>query len=199
MTAQVSIAAIGDSVVYGRNDPHGGWVGRLRAELESRDQRSAVFNLGVGGQNSSQVLLRLAHEIAPRIPDTVIFGCGLNDLRSKSPDSPAEVSGDLFCQNLERAVTELRKLNVARIFLAQINPIDLSPGPIVDRWYTSERWREYNAIIARVASREQTALLRFADLADFTIASGSLSDPIHPSSDGHARMTAMAIPMLTVT
>ena len=196
MTETWRVVAIGDSVIYGRHDPGGGWIGRLRLALESRDKWSAVFNLGIGGQTSSDIIARFTSEVTPRTPNTVVIGCGLNDFRGEGQMGSPIVSVDLFETNLNRILVEAHAIGIQRRILAQMNKIDTSSQEVDGFCYPADRWREYNQAISRLGRKHEAAILHFGDLGDFSIASGSLSDRVHPSPRGHSQMAEMAVPLL---
>jgi lysophospholipase L1-like esterase len=191
----IRVVAIGDSVIHGRQDPGGGWVGYLRRELESRDKLAEVYNLGIGGQTSSAVLIRLIPEVSARMANIVILGFGLNDLMSDRPESPPSVSVDVFRSNIEQAAVALHEQQVERLIVAQIHPVDATASGIEEMCYPLDRWIAYNQVIAQSASRYSFEVIRFSELKDFSLASGSLSDLIHPSPLGHMRMAKFALPL----
>ena len=60
------VFVFGDSLVYGNNDyEKGGWVNRLRLKLEGIDpnKNSYVFNLGIPGNNTNDLVKRFDIEI----------------------------------------------------------------------------------------------------------------------------------------
>src|SRR3989344_1664180 len=67
------IAAIGASYCEGKVDPEGGgFVGRLRSWHESFIQDNHVFNLGISGDTTSDMLKRLEKEM--KVPYVDVFG-----------------------------------------------------------------------------------------------------------------------------
>ena len=68
------IVAIGDSLIYGRHDAFvGGWIGRLRSWLENKNQWSAVYNLGIGGNDTYRLLNRMDGELSVRNFNAIIM------------------------------------------------------------------------------------------------------------------------------
>ena len=87
-TAQpLKVLAIGDSLVYGYGDwSGGGWVDRLRRQwMHPNASGNVLYNLGVRGDKTAQVLDRLEGEflsrgeLRNRTPDRLILSVGAND------------------------------------------------------------------------------------------------------------------------
>ena len=62
------IICFGDSITFGRGEnPNIGWCGRLKNYFESKDPYNAIYNLGVPGHTSTDLLLRFNIEASGRI------------------------------------------------------------------------------------------------------------------------------------
>ncbi len=63
-----AITVIGDSIVFGRgNNKDRGWVGRLGKYFEVQDYYNAVYNLGIPGDISTNLIKRFDVECKSRI------------------------------------------------------------------------------------------------------------------------------------
>ena len=105
LTAAERIAVVGDSIVYGRDDPDGGWAGRL-ARHHGRADGRRFWNLAVPGLTLRELDRHADAETALRRADTVVVGAGINDLRAvEGPARPADVVAamDALCTRLEAA------------------------------------------------------------------------------------------------
>lgn len=109
----------GDSLVYGLHDyEFGGWVNRLRIKLNNKDKSNFVFNMGIPGENSSNILLRLEDEIKNRYNEEdnfkFIFCMGIKDSILLNDDSLGAKwynINDLSKEKLSNiAIMELKKL-----------------------------------------------------------------------------------------
>jgi lysophospholipase L1-like esterase len=61
-----TLCIFGDSIVVGSDDTEGGgWVARMRLDFNRRG-KVAVYNLGVDGDRTEQLLRRIAGEAAAR-------------------------------------------------------------------------------------------------------------------------------------
>ena len=84
---RATICFVGDSLVAGYADPKAlGWVGRVLARTPHPGVDLNAYNLGVAGENSTDVLARWQGEAAVRWRDSnerrLVVGVGLNDLRA---------------------------------------------------------------------------------------------------------------------
>ncbi|MBC3841067.1 hypothetical protein GXW82_14555 [Streptacidiphilus sp. 4-A2] len=74
------IVIVGDSIAYGRCDPHGGWAARLAAaHIAGNEAERRVFNLAVPGSTLADVSAQTPALLAPRRPDTLLVAAGIND------------------------------------------------------------------------------------------------------------------------
>jgi lysophospholipase L1-like esterase len=72
------ICIFGDSIAWGATDcEKGGWVERLKTELMVKD--IDVYNLGISGDTTENILKRMDAEAEARNPDIIIFSVGIND------------------------------------------------------------------------------------------------------------------------
>ena len=82
----MNILVFGDSIAYGANDLElGGWVNRLGLHLDKKyDYDYNVFNFGVSGEITTEVLARFDSECKARCgkqgnETVIIFAIGIND------------------------------------------------------------------------------------------------------------------------
>ncbi len=83
----IGLAFLGDSFVVGAGDPKGqGWVTRVIARSQAPEADLTVYNLGVRGATSSDVLDRFRSEVPPRFEDRaekrLIVSVGTDDVRT---------------------------------------------------------------------------------------------------------------------
>lgn len=184
------IVAIGDSLIYGRHDAQGsGWIGRLRKSLETNEPASAVFNLGIGGNNSSDVLERFDQEVVAREPNCIIIGVGTNDARrSDGPEGGLEIPLDEYSNNIRLL---LRKAaNTAKhCVIASVLPVDeRKTCPLAGLYYKNEELHGYWAAQKRLCAEAGATFLDFWS----TVMKGRgprrrlFSDGLHLTARGHA-------------
>lgn len=181
------IVAIGDSHVYGRVDHLGGWTAHIRARLESEKPTSAVFNLGIGGENSEGLLGRLEAEVTTRSPNIVMIGVGTNDSRFGPMGGQAsEVPISSYKRNVSDCIELVRKHEALPILLS-IPRINADGAISFNEDY-------YNNHVLQLYVEAQLEISRYTDTlyADIwayskDFESGDYADLVHLNSDGHKK------------
>ncbi len=191
------VLCFGDSITQGFWDLEGGWVNRLRKHFDvSRDQVGkheyvSVFNLGVDGNTTADILKRLKSEADARIrPDgdcAFVFATGTNDgifTESGTVSSP------------ERYATELAELlDVCKpyggpVMFVGLTPVDdakLNPMPWSNtgECYSTERAKLFDDALRDFCEQRE---LPYVSLWE-TFAERNLDDVMvdgdHPNDDGH--------------
>lgn len=92
--AQVTIAALGDSLTQGYGLPQGdGFVPQLQAWLDDKGVAAEVLNAGVSGDTTAGGLARLDWTLTPEV-DALIVALGGNDLLRGLPPEAARANID---------------------------------------------------------------------------------------------------------
>ena len=76
------IVVFGDSIVHGVGDiEKGGWVARLRLYLDKDNSKKdfSVYNRGISGDKTEDLLKRFKVECSAINPEIIIFAIGEND------------------------------------------------------------------------------------------------------------------------
>jgi len=168
----VQIGIWGDSIIHGGRDTvMGGWVTRLKMYCVSRQLGDHIFNLGLGGNNSTEVRNRIDAEIVARTVhiDHAFVSVGVNDITNKSKLTSPEV----YEENLQRIIEIIRARGKSPHLLT-MTPIQRA----------LEEWHQYNDIIVRTAKTCKAGLidLRRCDLTEHT------ADGVHPDAAGHEKI-----------
>ena len=122
MSRDVRLCVVGDSFVNGYGDPRGqGWVGRVIARTPADELDLTVYNLGVRGHSSADVLARWREETIPRWSDDaenrLVVAVGHNDLG----------------QGLSLARTRLNLANIVDGAVTDgLRPFVVGPPPALD-------------------------------------------------------------------
>lgn len=120
-----NIVIIGDSVAYGQEDQlKGGFAGRLREwRVNQKPEFNKVYNLGIAGDTTFDVINRITKELVQREPDLIIFNVGLNDcVRFEDKHNPPEIHLQQFQDNIYKII-EITK-DIAEIAWIGLFPID---------------------------------------------------------------------------
>ena len=205
------IYCFGDSITYGEWDEQGGWVQRIRsfadqAYIANRGAKTRVFNLGIPGDTSEDLLLRIEGEMAarfdPEVETLIIFDIGMNDSHYMVAEKKYFCEPHVFEVNIGRLVGIARKYT-KKIAFVGLNPVDqrkVDPLPWnAGKAYHSDRVKLLNAVVEKVAGEEN---LFFADIwkswvqIDFR---ALLFDGLHPNASGHRRIAERISPFLSTT
>lgn len=180
----MEIGAWGDSITYGSGDSEAlGWVGRLRRALNPTNDVINVYNRGIPGDTSADVLKRFSVEAAAIEPNIVLIAVGAND--SALREGRNRVSLSDFKKNLRELIALARKHTDAIYLLGVTRPRGDIRRPSGSE-FKVEIIQEYGKIIEEVAKEETVG---YIDLFE-TVASSDLTDGIHPNNQGYEKMFA---------
>jgi len=190
------ILIFGDSIVFGRGEkPSLGWAGRLKEYFERQDPYNAVYNLGIPGDTTDNLLERFDTEIKARVhyffPDdkfVIFFGIGTNDAKCIENPENYQTAKEKFRENMLSLIDKARKHTKHIIFVGLL-PVDESmTNPFEDTYFTNKRQKEYNKIIKECCKQEQ---INFIDLIDDWLKKDYkrlLGDGLHPNSKGYEKI-----------
>jgi lysophospholipase L1-like esterase len=175
-----TLCVFGDSIAVGSDDREaGGWVARLRLDWNQREKIS-VYDLGVDGDRTEQLLRRLAGEAAARNASVIVIAIGANDLGWHGSEG-TDVA--LFRKRYEGILTEAERFTrrILVLGLLNVDEGDESHG------VRNEQVTAFNIIIeqlARAHGAEFLALYGLLSPQDF-------ADGLHPNASGHARLAPL--------
>ncbi len=194
----------GDSITYGEYDGvFGGWVDILkRFALQKFNEGSdelILFNLGIGGETTEDLLKRLPHEMSVRnaADGNIIFlGYGANDLAVK--DGVQMVNREQFKNNMINAVQHAKQY-AEEICLVSILPFSDKVDGITaasGKLRTNTEVLTYNQILKDIADEHAVQYIDFhtAFLPDKEILLSG--DGVHPNEKGYGLMAETAIPII---
>jgi lysophospholipase L1-like esterase len=196
----MQIIIFGASTAYGAWDLKGGWVSRLRAELDkitlsSPNSYYMTYNLGISGNTSSDILERFDSELNARLKDRdqndeimILFSVGNNDGSTKGGNRI--VSIPQFDSNItllaEKALNLTRKVVFVSTFPAdETKTMPVSWG---DWCYKNSNLAEYRDSIKKMCKVRN---ILFIDVFGKFIKKKYqelLQDGLHPNSKGHQKI-----------
>lgn len=191
------ILVFGTSTTYGAWDSEGGWVQRLRRhidkEINSDDENFIlVYNLGVSGDKSADILKRFRGETEARkghveVELIFLFHVGINDSIYNQQLGETEVSLEKFKENLTKLI-EMAKKYADKIVVigsmsvdSRVDPIPWSPG----RSYQNEHVEKFNEVMAEVAEKENVGFIEIYKEFIEDNYSKFLADGVHMNNKGH--------------
>ncbi len=187
-----NIGIWGDSITYGAWDTEGGWADRLRVFLHARAIASKfeeyfwVYNLGIPGETSRDVLRRFEAECVPRTPHVVLFAAGINDSCRNGDARMPRVSLAEYRENLMRFADQALRVTPTVVFvgLAAVDEAVTQPFNNEDAFFSHEDMIAYNEVVSEV-SKERG--LMHIDLHNL-LTPDDLFDGLHPNTEGHRKL-----------
>ncbi len=194
------ILIFGDSITYGAWDREGGWVQRLRKFLDEKnltepDVYYLIYNLGVSGNTSEDLLERFEFETKQRLKEhertIIVFAIGLNDSQFVHSKSSHRVPIDRFKDNIQKLIKLARKISSKIIFVG-LTPVDedkTTPIPWDDdKSYKNRYIEKYNEVIKKACKENRIYFIEiFEKLKSFDYQE-LLEDGLHPNSNGHEKI-----------
>jgi acyl-CoA thioesterase I len=192
------ILVFGDSIAYGAWDREGGWVQRLRKSLDERNLKGdgfycIIYNLGVSGDTTADLLERLESETKQRIREDeetiLIFAIGANDTQFFHGKKMSRCRPDEFKGNILKIIKQARKYSSKVVFVG-LFPIDEKKTVPWDeeKSFKNEYLKRYDGIIKSVCKENG---IHFVDIFGKIIKSDYsklLEDGLHPNSYGHHKI-----------
>lgn len=201
------VLIFGDSNTQGFWDIEGGWVARLRRhydEIQLQDPRNrdepTVFNLGISGNSSGDVLQRFYHEVQARknFEETaIVFAIGVNDSRTKA--GKPYTTSQQYGSNLEELVKQAKEFTDKILFVG-LTPCEeeiTNPVPWGDTGYTNQRILVFEGVLQKFCGSSNIPIVTiFEALQRENKIEELFSDGLHPNSAGHQRIFELVRPKL---
>lgn len=180
----MEIGIWGDSITFGSCDSEAlGWAGRLRKTLPA-DDYSQLYNFGICGETSEDLLKRFDIEAKAIGPDKIVFAIGINDSKLLSESNVNKIPPAEFEQNLNKL------LHQAKDYTDQITLLGLTK--VDDEWksvrgsrFLNEEIKKYDSIIREVAKENNYRFISVIDVVDPVT---DLADGLHPNAAGYEKM-----------
>lgn len=183
------VCVFGASTVWGAWDlEKGGWVNRLRLYLESKDKHAfEVYNLGITGETTRDVLKRFDVEAEAREPNIVFLAIGVNDTIWDMDKKAFWTDITQFEKNIKELIQRARKYTQTIILLDIQNVDESRTTPI--SWeknlhYKNETIEKYNTVLEAIAKEEGLLYISVFGLLN----NEDLEDGLHPNAQGHQKI-----------
>lgn len=173
------ICIFGASITWGAWDKElGGWANRLRIYFDNQpDPQVRVYNLGISGDKTQDLIKRFDAEAKARKPDLIIFCIGTND--SKHNTNPNGTPPKEIETRYNNLISKAKKFTEKVLILGITNVDDNN-----EKGYKNESVEVVNRIIEKLAKKQN---LPFVDL--FGILSiDEFEDGLHPNAKGHQKI-----------
>ena len=187
----MQILIFGASNTYGVGDIEGGWSGKLRKFIEANSMdRSYIYNLGIPGNTSEDLLRRFESETKERIREghetVIMFSVGSNDAQFQHAKNATKIPIEKYKNNLEKLFKLARK-HTSKVYFVGIPPVDdlrsdpWKPG----KSYKLETVRNYNEAAKQVCGKSRVPFVEILSQFEKNNYKKLLSDGIHANSRGH--------------
>ena len=184
----MNIPIFGDSITWGAYDPEqGGWATRLRNYFEEQDNDVAVYNLGISGDTTADLLARIEVEAKSREPNLIIFAIGINDAQFIHSTNGLRVSPDEFQQNLAKLLALAKKFTNKVVFVGLTKVDESKTAPIpwnTAKSYTNENIERLDNVIKKFC---EDTKLKFIPMESI-VGNDDLIDGLHPNTKGHIKI-----------
>lgn len=184
----MNICIFGDSITWGASDyEKGGWVERLKSYYMENREDVDVYNLGVSGDNTADLLRRLEVEVKMREPSLIILAIGINDSQYIQRKGNYKINPDRFENNLSELLSLAQKITDKIVFIglttvdeSKTTPIPWSP----EKYYDNESVEKYDGIIKNFCKKNNLNYISMKEVISAT----DLEDGLHPNSQGHGKI-----------
>jgi len=193
------ILIFGDSIVWGAIDSErGGWVNRLRNFLESEiNSESPIYNLGVAGDNTRDILRRFEFETKQRLDEkdeeeiVFIFGIGINDSQFVFSQNSQRVPLEEYNNNLEKLLSIARRFSDKILFIG-LTPVDEKrTTPVLwneDKSYKNIYVKEFNNSLRFFCEKNKIYFIEIFEKLIKIDYVKLIEDGLHPNSKGHEKI-----------
>jgi acyl-CoA thioesterase I len=189
------ILCFGDSITFGRGEtPNKSWSGRLKEYFESKDFHNGVYNLGVPGHTSTDLLERFDSEAFGRIRThrlgneyLILIAIGTNDCKLDliSEGSKPRITIEKFRENIKELIKKAKCYKAKLVFLG-LPPVDEARTlPYEETSFTNKRVKKFNDVVKESC---EAAEVSFLDIFEIMIKENYqelLKDGLHPNSKGY--------------
>lgn len=192
----MQVFAFGHSIKQGFWDRENGWVMRLRKFLDKKSLENPgeyyfeVYNLGVSGNDSRQLLERLNQEIEARLWEEdetlILIQIGANDIQYLEEKDEIRVEKEEYRENLEALIEEARSYTDRVVLVGEAYTSIEGPIPWSEEKHLSdERLGEYVEIQRKIAEEKELPYLDLRGLRTKQEWEKLLEDGSHPDNKGH--------------
>ena len=159
----------------------------MRNYLESKNEDFQVYNLGVSGEATEDLIERVESETKAREPNAIIFAIGINDAQFIHSQNSNRISEGNFKTNLTTLFKNAQKL-VKTVMFIGLTPVDESrTTPIpwhTDVSYFKKNIRAFDSIIEEFCKEKNLTYISMEGVLE----NEDLVDGLHPNAEGHRKM-----------
>lgn len=186
----------GASSTWGAWDTEkGGWANRLRLWIDEQNLAAdsedgfywEVYNLGISGDTTKDVLSRFESEMKARKGNLIIISIGDNDtVYNGAPDKP-RLTEDEYASNIEQMISIARAVTDRIVLLGLKKVTEEKVQPV---WwddevnYSNDSIKAYDERLKKIADEQGVGYIPMFDL----LTVDDLEDGLHPNAQGHEKI-----------
>ncbi len=180
----MEIGIWGDSITYGAGDSEAlGWVGRLRKLLEKSDDVS-VYNFGICGDTTNDLLKRFSVEADAIKPNVVVFAIGINDSKYPAGETKNIIPLEQYKQNMY-ALLKLARSHTSKVIIVGATKADETLARESGTRFVNAVIQTYNDFLKEFSRSEDLIYVDVFDLLDIHT---DLEDGLHPNAQGYEKL-----------
>ena len=192
------ITVFGDSITFGRgNNFDAGWCDKLKEYFETKDYYNCLFNLGIPGDATFDVLERFDVEAKARAKffrdgdrQVIIFAIGINDSRLNLEGVP-DVDLSVFKKNIDLLIDKAKNYT-SEIFFIGLTPVDESlTSDYEGTVFTNARIKQFNGVIFESCQNKGVVFFNLFDELFKLDYLNLLDDGLHPNKKGYDVMYSL--------
>ena len=186
----INICVFGASITWGSYDTEkGGWADRLKLFffVQENDKFAQVYNLGISGDTTNDLLKRIDVECEARRPGTIIFSIGNNDSSFVKSLDGNRTPIEEFRENLEKLCEKARKFTEEIMFIGLTGVDESKTQPIywnTDISYSNENIGKYDVEIEKFCQEKKLKYINLRGILE----PGDWEDGLHPNAKGHEKI-----------
>jgi lysophospholipase L1-like esterase len=184
----MNICIYGASITWGASDiQKGGWVERLKSFCIENHDDINIYNLGIPGNTTKDLLKRFKNETVVRNPGLIIFAIGTNDSSYVKDKNNNLVNLKQFNKNLLKLIKFAHRVTSNIIFVGLTRVDESKTMPVYwdnTVYYDNESIEKYDSVIKDIADKNKLEYVEMKNVVQLN----DLDDGIHPNSLGHEKM-----------
>jgi len=195
----MNICIFGDSITEGYYDyEKGGWVNRLKEKFTNNN----IYNFGISGDTTDDLLDRFSSDIKDKNPELIIFAIGINDSEFFPKENKNLIEFDKFKNNIKELIKKSREFTNGIVFVGLVSVEEEKVSPIPwgsgDWHYLNKEIERYDDAIKQICEVESVKFIDINEEMKVLDYKKILKDGIHPNSDGHRWMADKILEQLNL-
>jgi lysophospholipase L1-like esterase len=164
------------------------WANLLRNYIESKtDHYIEVYDLGIDGNTTKDLLRRFDVEAEARKPELIIFAIGVNDSMFRN-ENIYDIDSIQFAKNLNTINDKAKEFTDKIWFVGLAKGSDSETNPLkrssTGKCYSKESVEKYDGVIKEFAIQKALPFVDiYKSLSDF-----DFDDGLHPNIEGHKKI-----------